>query len=78
MYFGLTNAPPYFQRTIRRDFAPVLQKYPGEVHNYMDDFIVATKKDPKGVKLHKKICHKLLDIMKKKLYYLKLSKCLIE
>ena len=44
----------------------------------MDDFVVAIKKDPEGVKLHRQICHELLNIMEKKLYYLKLSKCLIK
>ena len=44
----------------------------------MDDFVVATKKDLEGVKRHCKICHELLNIMEAKLYYLKLSKYLIE
>jgi RNase H-like domain found in reverse transcriptase/Reverse transcriptase (RNA-dependent DNA polymerase) len=78
MYFGLTNAPPYFQRVLRYDFADVLQKYPKKVFNYMDDFMVATQKSLKGLKRHQQICHELLDIMEKQSYFLKLSKCQFE
>src|SRR5580693_5606012 len=78
MYFGLTNAPPHFQRVLRHDFANVLQKYPKEVFNYMDDFVVATKKSPEGLERHRKICHELLDIMERQSYFLKLSKCQFE
>jgi len=41
----------------------VLQKYPNEIFNYMDNFIVATKKSPEGVEWHQEICHELLCIM---------------
>jgi Reverse transcriptase (RNA-dependent DNA polymerase) len=78
MYFGLTNTPPHFQRVLRHNFADVLQKYPTEVFNYMDDFAVATKKSPEGLERHRKICHELLDIMEKQSYFLKLSKCQFE
>jgi hypothetical protein len=36
----------------RHDFANVLQKYPKEVFNYMDDFVIATQKLPEGLKRH--------------------------
>jgi hypothetical protein len=78
MYFGLTNAPPHFQRVLRHDFAVVLQKYPNEIFNYMDDFVVATKKSPKGIARHRQICHELLDIMEEMSYFLKISKCEFE
>jgi hypothetical protein len=52
MYFRLTNTPPHFQRVLQHDFADVLQKYPKEVFNYMDDFVVATKKSPEGLERH--------------------------
>src|ERR1700716_811405 len=42
MYFGLTNAPPFFQRIMHRDFRPLLQKYPENLGNYMDDWWIAT------------------------------------
>ena len=60
MYFGLTNAPPFFQRTMHRDFRALLQKYPDNLGNYMDDWWVATP-DGEGVKLHKEIVHAFLD-----------------
>jgi hypothetical protein len=52
MYFGLTNAPPHFQRVLQHDFADILQKYPKEVFNYMDNFMVVTQKLPEGLKRH--------------------------
>jgi len=75
MYFRLTNALPHFQRVLRHDFAQVLWKHPNEIFDYMDDFIVATEKSPEGVKWHQEICHKILHVMKERLYFLKLSKC---
>jgi RNase H-like domain found in reverse transcriptase/Integrase zinc binding domain/Reverse transcriptase (RNA-dependent DNA polymerase) len=78
MYFGLTNAPPHFQRVLQHDFADILQKYPKEVFNYMDNFMVVTQKLPEGLKRHWQICHELLNIMEKQSYYLKLSKCQFE
>ena len=48
MYFGLTNAPPFFQRTMHRDFRPLLQKYPENLGNYMDDWWIATANDEEG------------------------------
>src|ERR1700682_466663 len=75
MYFGLTNAPPHFQRVLRHDFTEVLQRYPNEIFNYMDDFVVATKKSSEGLERHRQICHELLDIMERESYFLKLSKC---
>ena len=41
MYFGLTNAPPFFQRTMHRDFRALLQKYPDNLGNYMDNWWIA-------------------------------------
>jgi hypothetical protein len=41
----------------------------------MDNFVVATQKSPEGLERHRKICHKLLDIMEKQSYFLKLSEC---
>ena len=36
-YFGLTNAPPTFQRVVHQDLEPLLQKYPREFGNYLND-----------------------------------------
>ena len=77
-YFGLTNAPPTFQRVIHQDPWPILQKYPQEVGNYLDDIWIVTKKDEKGRIQHKKIMHKLLDLLEAKSYFLKLSKSQFE
>jgi hypothetical protein len=77
-YFGLTNAPPTFQRIMSRDLEPILQKYPKSFGNYLDDSWIVTKKDPEGRKLHRQITHELLDLLEKKSYFLKLSKCQFE
>jgi hypothetical protein len=42
MPFGLRNAPAVFQRMVNTQFADILAK--GGVVNYMDDFLIATKK----------------------------------
>jgi hypothetical protein len=78
LYFRLTNAPPHFQRVLQHNFADVLQKYPKEVFNYMDDLVVAMQKSLEGLKRHWQVCHELLEIMEKQSYYLKLSKCQFE
>jgi hypothetical protein len=38
MYFGLTNVPPFFQWTMHRDFHSLLQRYPENIGNYMDNW----------------------------------------
>ena len=48
MYFGLTNAPPFFQRTMHRDFRVLIQKYPENIGNYMDDWWIATPDGDEG------------------------------
>src|SRR6266403_3331481 len=48
MYFGLMNAPPFFQRVMHRDFRPLLQRFPENLGNYMDDWWIATKGDESG------------------------------
>src|SRR3984893_14346714 len=78
MYFGLCNAPPFFQRTMNRDFMPLLQQYPDELGNYMDDWWIATTDDDEGRKRHKTINHEFLDHMEKHSYFLKPSKCQFE
>ncbi|KAI0276072.1 hypothetical protein BC826DRAFT_1114212 [Russula brevipes] len=73
MYFGLTNAPPFFQRMMHRDFADLLQRYPENLDNYMDDWWIATGSDDKGRKLHEEITHAFLDRMEECSYFLKPS-----
>jgi hypothetical protein len=78
MYFGLRNAPPFFQRTMHRDFADLLQQYPQELGNYMDDWWIATTSDKEGRKRHEQIVHAFLDRMEESSYFLKPSKCVFE
>ena len=78
MYFGLTNAPPFFQCTMHRDFRALLQKYPDNLGNYMDDWWVATPDGEEGTKLHKEIVHAFLDRMEECSYFLKPKKCQFE
>jgi hypothetical protein len=78
MYFGLCNAPPFFQRTMNRDFRKLLQRYPDELGNYMDDWWVATTDDEEGRTRHKEIVHAFLDRMEECSYFLKPSKCQFE
>ena len=77
-YFGLTNAPPTFQRVITKDLRPILQKYPQNVGNYLDDVWVVTKKDQKGQELHRQINHELLELFERESYFLKASKTQFE
>jgi hypothetical protein len=78
MYFGLCNAPPFFQRTMNRDFMGLLQKYLHELRNYMDDWWIATTDDEEGRKKHREITHAFLDRMEECSYFLKPSKCQFE
>ena len=74
-YFGLTNAPPTFQRIIHQDLQPILQKYPKNFRNYLDDTWIVTQKTPEGRALHQQITHELFDLLENKSYFLKLGKC---
>src|ERR1700730_13170266 len=78
MYFGLSNAPPFFQRTMNRDFMGLLQQYPDDLGNYMDDWWIATTDDEEGKKRHREITHAFLDRMEECSYFLKPSKCQFE
>ena len=37
MYFGLMNALPFFQQMMHWDFHKLIQRYPENIRNYMDD-----------------------------------------
>ena len=78
MYFGLTNAPPFFQWLMHKDFRSLLQKYPKNLGNYMNDWWVATPDDKEGMKLHRQIIHEFLTLMEDKSYFLKASKTQFE
>ena len=53
---------------------PLLQKYPRELENYLDDLWIVTKKDTAGQKLHEQITHEVLQLLEEKSYFHKLSK----
>jgi len=75
MYFGMCNAPPFFQRTMRTDFAPYLEKYGDDTGQYMDDWWIATTDDEEGIALHKEMIHAFLTLCEEHSYFLKASKC---
>jgi RNase H-like domain found in reverse transcriptase len=63
---------------MHRDFCALLQKYPENVGNYMDDWWIATAGDEEGRRLHTQIIHEFLDLMEEKSYFLKPKKCQFE
>jgi len=71
----MCNAPAFFQRTMRSDFAPFLEKYRENVGQYMDDWWIATADDAEGRALHTEAIHAFLSQCEEKSYYLKASKC---
>jgi Reverse transcriptase (RNA-dependent DNA polymerase) len=75
MYFGLTNSPPTFQKTMDRLFRPLKDKYPGMLFVYMDDILIATNDD---LSLHRRIVHDVLDLLEDESFFLKPSKCKFE
>ena len=63
---------------MHRDFRELLQRYPENLGNYMDDWWISTESTPEGITLHRKIAHEFLDQMEKKSYFLKVSKTKFE
>ncbi len=45
MFFGLTNSPATFQRTMNHMFREMKMQYPNELFVYMDDILIATDDD---------------------------------
>jgi len=78
VYFGLKNAPPFFQRMMAQEFAPIISKYEPYLSNYLDGWIVATPGRDKGLVLHRRIMHEFLNLMENLFYFLKLGKCEFE
>jgi RNase H-like domain found in reverse transcriptase/Reverse transcriptase (RNA-dependent DNA polymerase) len=75
MFFGLTNSPATFQRTMDRVFHRLQDKYPGMIFVYMDDILIATIKDHD---LHRRLVHEVLDLLEEELFFLKPAKCKFE
>jgi hypothetical protein len=78
VYFGLKNAPPFFQRMMAKEFQPLMRQYEPYLSNYLDDWIIATPGGEEGLALYWRITHQFLDLMKKLSYFLKLGKCEFE
>ena len=67
-----------FQQVLQTDLQPLLQKYPKEFGNYLDDVWIVTWKDQQGTEQHRKITHELFKLLEQKSYFLKLSKSQFE
>jgi Reverse transcriptase (RNA-dependent DNA polymerase) len=75
MFFGLTNSPATFQRTMDRVFRRLCDKYPGMIFVYMDDILITTAKD---YVLHRQLVHEVLEVLEKESFFLKPMKCKFE
>ena len=75
MYFGLTHSPATFSCTMKKKLWPIHNKYPGKVHKYIDDLLVATEGDEE---LHQQIVNKILDLFAWESYFLCPAKCKFE
>lgn len=59
------------------DMVPMYREFPlNQFKDYMDNCLIATTDGKLG--LHQQMNHHLLNIFKKRLYFLKLSKCVFE
>ncbi len=72
MFFGLTNSPATFQRTMNRMFREMKMRYPNELFVYMDNILVTTNDD---LVRHRQIVHQVLDKLEEESYFLRPAKC---
>ena len=75
MFFGLTNSPATFCRTMARMFWHLCNKYPTELFVYMDDILIATKNN---LSRHWEIIDAVLDTLYRESYFLCPAKCVFE
>jgi Reverse transcriptase (RNA-dependent DNA polymerase) len=75
MYFGLTNSPPTFQKTMNCLFQPLKDKYPSMLFVYMDNILITTTDN---LPLHRHIVHDILNLLEAESFFLKPSKCKFE
>ena len=75
MYFGLTNSPATFCRAMKKMLRPLTLKYPGELFDYIDDILIATKDN---LPRHRQIVNDLLDLFAQESYFLRPAKCEFE
>ncbi len=67
MFFGLTNSPTTFQRTMNCMFREMKMHYPTELFVYMDNILIAMNND---LTRHREIVHQVLDKLEEKSYFL--------
>jgi Reverse transcriptase (RNA-dependent DNA polymerase) len=72
MLFRLINTPATFQHLSDKLLKPIKDKFPGVVHGYMDDYLIATRNDPL---FHRIVHHSIFKQVRKHDMYLKLTKC---
>jgi Reverse transcriptase (RNA-dependent DNA polymerase) len=75
IYFGMCNAPAFFQRIMQKDFVPFLEQYRENADQYMDDWWIATSDDEEERALHVQAIHNFLATCEKNSSFLKPSKC---
>ena len=75
MYFGLTNSPATFCRAMKKMLRPLINKYPGELFDYIDDILIATTGNPSH---HQRIVNDVLTLFAKESYFLRPAKCEFE
>ena len=75
MYFGLTNSPATFCRAVKKMLRPLINKYPGELFDYIDDILIATKDN---LPRHQQIVDEVFTLFTKESYFLRPAKCEFE
>src|SRR6266478_3004920 len=75
MFFGLTNSPATFQRTMNHMFRETKMHYPNELFVYMDDILITTNDD---LTCPRQIVHQVLDKLEEESYFLRPTKCEFE
>src|ERR1700756_195245 len=79
MYFGMQNAPSFWQRLMWRDFKPWLDKWNERQGTsrfvHMDDFGVASKDTEEARESHQQCIEELLGLMERHSYFLRPAKC---
>jgi len=63
IYFGLKNAPPFFQRMMAKEFHPLMSQYEPYLSNYLNNWIITTPGGEEGLALHQKITYEFLDLL---------------
>ena len=75
MNFRLRNAPATFQRMMNKVLRPVKARYGEDIQGYMDDILIATKRD---TQYHREVVQAVLSALKEASLFLKPEKCEFE